>query len=580
MAEEIRIGVGNNTSEEITQMYFGEKRIQKAILGVREDNKVVGKKVFEDTSVKPWGTYVDEKGNTHVQGTVEDIKLALERHRNGIVNLYETPGWEIGRERKIRLAPIRKSGLQTLAGTTWVFKGRAGAPVMINTNPTNDEHGLPDFSNGKYWQINFDYYRVSVLKTNSKKKKKEWRGSFNGLAKISNLGTPENMYYLKIGEDGGYSRYQAYYNKLDTTTQKYSIPTWIKPSPYSSKYKLYLYKIGSETKTVISPYQRIKITGGEDATNPDLIKWLWENAKCTTSNFSSGGSAWEVPEAQSEEQVISLVLADKADKGYYKETAEEIMAAKKTQGFFLSSEASESEEDAVTEEPIFVVCQKEILKTAGYLLQKSKTEKDKKGNKVTTYYGSNSGSWNATIRRNWCNKAYYSSLPDEKYIPDNSVVEHDDTNVNLRSIFREFTWQLGPGNKTSGLTGKYQDLVALPLEKNILKTRSNSTLDEYNNYQTWEYFDPDRYPDATTMKYKVGTNFKPRWEGPIDLANPDYLEWLADTRSIYGTSAGTNYWLASPSIKNTTDYALITANGGPSSVASNKANGLSPFMII
>ena len=237
---------------EITRINLGEQRIQKAILGTADGS---GEIIFEDKSVAPWGTYSTGSGaNTivHEQGSDEEIAIALERHRAGIVNLYEDPGWQIGAKRKVQLSGIPKYGTHDLTGTTWVFKGRKEDPA--DKKAVIDLSSVPDYTypvDGKtHWKIDFQYYKISKSKKKIKKNKKtgkkeyaykkQWP-SFNGLAKNSAL--EENTLCFFRVQDSAYSSYKVYHNETKTEGDKTTtVGTWYSPDPYSKDYLIYYYK--------------------------------------------------------------------------------------------------------------------------------------------------------------------------------------------------------------------------------------------------------------------------------------------------------------------------------------------------
>lgn len=500
---------GNNT---IKQVYFGDQSICKILLGNSDGSC---SEVFLDRTVEPWA-----------KASAEGLKRALERHRAGIVNLYNDEGWKIGSKREVTLKPISKAGMKSLAGTTWVFKGRKpDAAKIIDTD------SLPDYSDGKKkWRINFSYYKVSsggTTKATKKKGKdplKEWVGSYNALAKDS-LRHSDSMCYIKE-KDTSYETSLVFYNTKDSEG-KITSSKWVVPSPKKNYKSLSYYKVNGSK--VLSPYQEIKITDGEDVQNEELINWFKANATCLTTKFTD--AEWSVAE-EHPQQTVHLVLAHKASEynGDIK-------------GFSLATGSDEDDPEIPNQKPVFIVCQDECLNTSGKLLAKTKTEKktvNGKTKSVTTEVGSNARSWGGTSRREWCNRGYFLSLPKD-----------------IQDILQPFKWEVGNEGGTEGTT-EFTDTIALPLEKHVLNARVTSTIRESNTYDTWEYY-KDKDKDGAHIKEK------------------------SDGTKI-------NYWTASPSKGSTTSFAYIKPQktsvildkvSYPSgSAASNKTNGLSPFMII
>lgn len=495
-------------NKEIKQIYLSDESIQRAVIGNKDGTCT---EVFLDRTVPSWA-----------DATGEQLKKALERHRAGIINLYDDPGWQIGSERKVQLSEIYKTGMKTLTGTTWVFKGRKSTGVK-----KIDTDSLPDYTDGeKKWNITFQYYKVSSGGTTKATKKKdpykEWIGSYNGLAKDTR-NKPDSMCYITEKDDGSYTSTLVFYNTKDSngniTSSKWAVPS--KKAKYKS---LTYYKISGEQ--VLSPYQEIKITGGEDVQNEELMEWLKQNAICTTTKFTD--AEWTVAESH-ESQEITLVLAHKANE--YNGSIK---------GFELATGSDNDDPEVPNQKPVFIVCQKEVLNTTGKMMVKTKSEtKTINGKKttVTTEVGSNDGSWGGTSRRAWCNRGYYLALPKD-----------------IRDILQSFVWQMGPKGGATGLSAKFTDTIALPLERHVYNTNVQSTRTEFSEHETWEYYDGKSCNKAKN-------------DGTL-----------------------TRYWTASPAKSSSTNFVCIQPVNTPIildniiyppiSLGSNKTAGLSPFMII
>ena len=420
---------------------------------------------------------------------------------------------------------------------------------------------------------------------------KTWVGDFNGLGKTSQ----DNLCYLKINKTS-YIQTEVYKNTIDGTN---IIPKWNTPS-VDSPFVLTLYQ-DSSNKYVLSSYQEIKITGGNDIRNPDLIDWLLENADCT-SLTDSQGYIYDVPESQNQ-QTINLVLAEQACS--INEDGE--MVADK--GFTLATGSSTSDQASLVNQiPVFIVQQEGVLSTPGLLKKATGTTTKTTQVKYTGTYPSKtmskgaSGTQVKNLQRflNWAvsaglsvdgkygskttsavkkfqkavgitqsgkfnkttlNKAktYTKSSSSKVSIEvgsnsgswggtirkdwcDNGYFESLPDN----DIFQEFNWYIGYGNATEGVT-MFTSRVGLPLEVNVTGTRTHSTIAEFSNhgYTQWEY-------------YKTESN------------------------RIKKDSSGTprSYWLASPDTDNTTNYVTINVEGNSSTTSSNNKSYFSPFMII
>lgn len=420
---------------------------------------------------------------------------------------------------------------------------------------------------------------------------KTWAGDFNGLGKTSQ----SNLCYLKIDKTS-YIQTEVYKNTIDGTN---ITPKWNNPS-VASPFVMTLYQ-DSANKYVLSSYQEIKITGGNDIQNPDLMDWLLENADCTSLDDSQGYS-YDVPESQNK-QTVNLVLAEQACS--INEDGE--MVADK--GFTLATGSSTSDQASLVNQlPVFIVQQEGVLSTPGLLKKATGTTTKTTKVKYTGTYPNKtmskgaSGTQVKNLQRflNWAVSAGLSvdgkygskttsavkkfqkavgitqsgkfnktTLNKAKtYTKSSSSKVSVEVGSNLGSwggtirkdwcdngyfeslpdndIFQEFNWYIGYGNATEGAT-MFTSRVGLPLEVNVTGTRTHSTMAEFSNhgYTQWEY-------------YKNKSN------------------------RIKKDSSGTprSYWLASPDTDNTTNYVTINVEGNSSTTSSNNKSYFSPFMII
>ena len=157
----------------------------------------------------------------------------------------------------------------------------------------------------------------------------------------------------------------------------------------------------------------------------------------------------------------------------------------------------------------FVVGLKDSLKEAGYM------------NSSNT----NSGSWNDSIRRTWCNNVFRNAIPST-----------------LRAIFKQFktiTIQtyIGSTNQTS------IDYFALPAEKEIFGSRTYSNETEFNALFQFDYYKTE----SNRVKKKGKTGLVGIW-------------W--ERSPVYSSSAG---------------FCSVDINGRVSSGMVTNWSGLAPF---
>ena len=157
----------------------------------------------------------------------------------------------------------------------------------------------------------------------------------------------------------------------------------------------------------------------------------------------------------------------------------------------------------------FVVGLKDSLAEAGYM------------NSSNT----NSGSWNGSARRTWCNNVFRNAIPST-----------------LRAIFKQFktvTAQTynGSTNQTS------VDYFALPAEKEIFGSRTYSNETEFNALFQFDY-----YKTASNRVKKLGK-----------------------------TGAASHWWERSPSYNGSSYFCYVSSGGGAFGSSASNARGLAPF---
>ena len=157
----------------------------------------------------------------------------------------------------------------------------------------------------------------------------------------------------------------------------------------------------------------------------------------------------------------------------------------------------------------FVVGLKDSLTEAGYM------------NSSNT----NSGSWNGSARRTWCNNVFRNAIPST-----------------LRAIFKQFktvTAQTynGSTNQTS------VDYFALPAEREIFDARNYCNQTEYNALFQFDY-----YKTASNRVKKLGKT---------------------DTASYW--------WERSPLYSNSTYFCIVYSSGTANNYNASASRGLAPF---
>ena len=157
----------------------------------------------------------------------------------------------------------------------------------------------------------------------------------------------------------------------------------------------------------------------------------------------------------------------------------------------------------------FVVGLKDSLTEAGYM------------NSSNT----NSGSWNGSARRTWCNNVFRNAIPST-----------------LRAIFKQFktvTAQTynGSTNQTS------VDYFALPAEREIFDARNYCNQTEYNALFQFDY-----YKTASNRVKKLGK-----------------------------TGTASSWWGRSPYYYNLTNFCNVNSYGNANYGNANAAHGLAPF---
>ena len=201
------------------------------------------------------------------------------------------------------------------------------------------------------------------------------------------------------------------------------------------------------------------------------------------------GTSWTVGESQAA-QTITLVLMNQGGK--------ELVTAVKSKGGATRTTCS------------FVVGVKHNLTTNGHM------------NSTNT----NSGSWNASARRNWCNAGFRQALP-----------------ANIRNCFKKFKTVTGDynGAQAGGTNITSQDYFALPAEKEVFGSATYSTTNEAGALTQFTW-----YATAANRIKNTGSSAIAWWE-----------------RSPY--YAGGLY------------FCNVRTNGTATGYAASDALGLSPF---
>ncbi|MGN1175795.1 MAG: DUF6273 domain-containing protein, partial [Roseburia sp.] len=137
----------------------------------------------------------------------------------------------------------------------------------------------------------------------------------------------------------------------------------------------------------------------------------------------------------------------------------------------------------------------------------------------------NSGSWNGSARRTWCNNVFRNAIPST-----------------LRAIFKQFktvTAQTynGSTNQTS------VDYFALPAEREIFDARNYCNQTEYNALFQFDY-------------YKTTSN---------------------RVKKLGKTGSASDWWERSPNYNNSTYFCSVNSNGNADGNYASVAYGLAPF---
>ena len=137
----------------------------------------------------------------------------------------------------------------------------------------------------------------------------------------------------------------------------------------------------------------------------------------------------------------------------------------------------------------------------------------------------NSGSWNGSARRTWCNNVFRNAIPST-----------------LRAIFKKFktvTAQTynGSTNQTS------VDYFALPAEREIFDARNYCNQTEYNALFQFDY-----YKTASNRVKKLGK-----------------------------TGTASNWWERSPCYNDSAYFCRVTSSGDANRYNASSTIGLAPF---
>lgn len=157
----------------------------------------------------------------------------------------------------------------------------------------------------------------------------------------------------------------------------------------------------------------------------------------------------------------------------------------------------------------FIVGQKDSLATKGYMNSS----------------GTNSGSWNGSARRTWCNNVFRNAIPST-----------------LRAIFKQFktvTAQTynGSTNQTS------VDYFALPAEREVFDARNSCNQTEYNALFQFDY-----YKTASNRVKKLGK-----------------------------TGTASPWWERSPYRSDSANFCIVGSSGSANDSDASIAYGLAPF---
>lgn len=217
-----------------------------------------------------------------------------------------------------------------------------------------------------------------------------------------------------------------------------------------------------------------------------------------SASGSYRGYSWSVGESQSSNLQITLVLLHRG--GY-----QLVTPVKNKQGRSRT-------------ECSFVVGFKHCFPNQGYMNSSS----------------TNSGSWEASARRSWCNGGISQAMSNW---------------TSLYSSFKQFYCITGTSNGTAagGSNITTQDYFALPAEKEVYGSRVVSTTNEANALVQFTY-------------YETSSNRIKRSES-----------------SSGTTSTNVSWWERSPGSGNTTMFCRIYTNGNPLNIYANESNSFSPF---
>ena len=165
----------------------------------------------------------------------------------------------------------------------------------------------------------------------------------------------------------------------------------------------------------------------------------------------------------------------------------------------------------------FIVGQKDSLATAGYM------------NSSNT----NSGSWNGSARRNWCNSVYKNALPST-----------------LLPIFKQFK-TITAETYNGSANQESVDYFALPAAKEVFGGSASSAGSDtgYSNLTEFNaLFQFDYYKTTSNRVKKLGK-----------------------------TGSAGSWWERSPFCNNSTSFCSVYSNGNADYNNANQTNGLAPF---
>ena len=163
--------------------------------------------------------------------------------------------------------------------------------------------------------------------------------------------------------------------------------------------------------------------------------------------------------------------------------------------------------------PFFIYGQKDCLATTGYMNSED----------------TNSGSWNSTARKTWCDAVYRNAVP-----------------AYLKTITKQVSFITGVRNSNNSTSGDSNQSCTgyffLPAEKEVFGLRTYSTSNEANPSEQWMW-----YATSANRIKKLGTS-----------------------------GSANTWWERSPRYNSSYNFCYVTTSGSASSSGSNGVFGLAP----